>query len=68
MHDEHGERAVASGGGMDGPGDAFCVVISSIPGYFAAMEQLKLYVSDVRTFARTVRWSLAARAITGSSY
>jgi hypothetical protein len=33
MHDEHGERAVASGGGMAGPGDAFCVVISSIPGY-----------------------------------
>jgi hypothetical protein len=33
MHDEHGERAVASGGGMVGPGDAFCVVISSIPGY-----------------------------------
>jgi hypothetical protein len=33
MHDEHGERAVASGGGLAGPGDAFCVVISSIPGY-----------------------------------
>jgi hypothetical protein len=32
MHDEHGERAVAVGGGMAGPGDAFHVVIPSIPG------------------------------------
>jgi hypothetical protein len=32
MHDEHGERAVAVGGGMAGPGHAFHVVIPSIPG------------------------------------
>ncbi len=32
MHDEHGERAVAVGGGMAGPGDAFHLVIPSIPG------------------------------------
>lgn len=33
MHDEHGERAVAFGGSMAGPGDAFHVVIPSTPGY-----------------------------------
>ncbi|GEM_PF-2051904 len=32
MHDEHAERAVAVGGGMVGPGDAFHVAIPSAPG------------------------------------